>query len=361
MNTFKMFKISGAAALVTALALASCEKAAEDFQPVPENAGTLNALAPGQTAHIYVSSGTTPVMGIYNVTNLAGITSKMVNVGNADSDGLALYPFGDAIFQLDRTNNRVRAYNNASALLNGSTPTPSASSNADFTNGREITASQGQLVVAQDADPSNNNLNKFLIYRSSPYSLMLQKTYTADINLWGLQAVGPNMYAVQDNSSILAYYSDFFSKADGSTITPTWKLTIEGLVRTHGIEYDAAADIMVLSDVGDANSATDGAIHVITGFSAKAAAALAGGTTGTIPLSQQRRIAGSNTLLGNPVDVSYNSAANKIYVAERANGGGRVLVFDFPESSGNPTPAAMQAFPAAAAIFLKINNAGSGF
>jgi len=361
MNTFKMFKVSGAAALITALAFTGCEKAVEDFQPVSGTDVTMNALAPGQTASIYVSSNTTPVMGIYDVTNLAGITSKMINIGNNDADGIAIYPFGDAVFQLDRTNNRMRAYNNISTLSNGATPAPSGSSTSDFTNGREITVSQGRLVAIQDADPSNGNVNKFLIYRSSPFSMNLQKTYDANINLWGLQAIGENVYAVEDNSGNLAYYSNFFNKPSGMMLAPDWKVNIAGLVRTHGIQYDAAADIMVLTDVGDAGSATDGAIHVITNFSQKVATALGGGTTGTIALNQQIRIAGSNTLMGNPVDVSYDSATNKIYVAERANGGGRVLIFDMPASSGNPAPVANLPFAGASAITLRFQSAGSGF
>lgn len=362
MNTVKMFKVSGAVALIGALALTGCEKATEDFQPTTEpTAGVFSALAPGQTANIYVSSGTMPVMGLYNVTNLANISSKTINVANADADGISVLPGGDHIFQLDRTNSQIRAYTGISSLPSGSTPTPSAISTSDFTNGREITVSNGLLTAIQDADVSNGNVNKFLIYRASPFSLNLYKTFTANINLWGLQAVGEHMYAVEDNSANLAYYSDFFNKPSGTMVTPNWKITIEGLVRTHGLQYDTEADIMVLTDVGDAASATDGAIHVITNFSQKAAAAVGSGTTGTIALNQQIRIAGSNTLLGNPVDVAYNNATNKIYVAERANGGGRVLVFDFPTASGNPTPAANMTFAGAAAITLNIQNGGTTF
>lgn len=361
MNTFKMIKVSGAVALMTALFFTACEKAADDFQPALTNDGTLSALAPGQTANIYVSSNTTPVMGVYNVTNLASIVSKTINVGNNDSDGISVSPSGDPVFQLDRTNNRIRAYNDISAMPSGGTPVPSGMSTSDFTNGREISVSQGRLVAIQDADPSNGNSNKFFIYRASPFSLNLFKTFTANINLWGLQAIGENVYAVEDNSGNLVFYSDFFNKQSGTMVTPDWKVSIEGLVRTHGLQYDPQADIMVLTDVGDAGSATDGAIHVITNFSQKIAAALGGGTTGTIALNQQIRIAGSNTLLGNPVDVSYDNATNKIYVAERANGGGRVLIFDFPASSGNPAPVANLPFAGASAITLNIQNGGSGF
>lgn len=361
MNTFKLFKVSGAAALALSLSLTSCDQAADQFQPDVLSSETTNALAPGETASVYVSSNTTPVIGVFNVTNPASVTSKTINVSNNDSDGIHFYPFGDAVFQLDRSTNVMKAYNNVSGLPNGAAPAPSATSTSDFTNGREIAFSSGRVIVAQDADPSNGNLNKFLIYRSSPFSFSLQKSYTANINLWGLQASGENMYAVEDNSGNLAYYSNFFNKISGTMVAPDWKLTIAGLVRTHGIAYDEGSDIMVLTDVGDANSATDGAIHVITNFSSKAAAALAGGTTGTIALNQQIRIAGSNTALGNPVDVSFSTATNKIYVAERANGGGRLLIFDNPVSNGNPTPIANVAFAGASAIVLKIQNGGVNF
>ncbi|NUO02114.1 MAG: hypothetical protein HUU01_16030 [Saprospiraceae bacterium] len=361
MNTFKLFKVSGSAALIFALSFTSCEKAVEDFQPAPGTAGTLSLLAPGQTANIYLSSNTTPVMGVYDVTNLASISSKTINVGNNDSDGILAYPSGDPVFQLDRSNNRINAYNTISTAANGSSPAPSAMSTSDFTNGREITVSQGRLVAIQDADPSNGNVNKFLVYRASPFSVSLFKSFTANINLWGLQAVGESMYAVEDNSGNLAFYSDFFNKQSGTMVTPDWKVNIAGLVRTHGIQYDTEADIMVLTDVGEAASATDGAIHIITNFSQKVATALGGGTTGTIALNQQIRIAGSNTLLGNPVDVAYNNATNKIYVAERANGGGRLLIFNFPESSGNPAPAVNLPFAGASAIALNIKNGSSSF
>lgn len=349
MNTSKGTKLYLVFLAVSGLSLFSCEKSFDEIETaVPDTELSFRSTLP--TANLFVSSNTTPNFGMFDVANPGNIASQMINVANTDADGIALIEYQDALFQLDRTNNRVKAYANVSQLEGGSSPTPSAVSSSDFTNGREISINQGLITVAQDADPSNGNLNKLLVYRASLYSIMLYKTFTTDINLWGVHAYGNDLYAVVDNSDLLAFYQDFNSKPSGA-LSPNWKIHIEGIVRTHGLTYDPLNDIMVLTDVADATSATDGAIHVITNFSQKAATAVNG--SGTIPLNQQIRISGSNTLLGNPVDVAFSQAAGKIYVAERANGGGRVLIFNTPAMNGNPTPIANVPFAGASALYYK--------
>ena len=69
-------------------------------------------------------------------------------------------------------------------------------------------------------------------------------------------------------------------------------------------------------------------------------------------MSNQIRIYGPNSTLGNPVDVAYDYQTNKIYVAERANGGGKVLTFNFPTVSGDTTPEASRDEPGVAGIYL---------
>lgn len=55
-------------------------------------------------------------------------------------------------------------------------------------------------------------------------------------------------------------------------------------------------------------------------------------------MSNQVRIYGSNSLLGNPVDVAYDKVTKKIYVAERLNAGGQVLKFSFPTVLNDMAP-----------------------
>jgi hypothetical protein len=327
------------------LGLSACESAKEDYAPEALN-GEVDFRA-HNTAILYASSNTSGQMGIFEVGAAPNVNQANVNVSYADADGIAYVGYLNTVFQLDRTNNRVKAYNNANTLQNGSSPVPSATSTSDFTNGREIAFGTGKVVVAQDADPSNGNLNKLVVYRASGFSLNLYRSYTVPINTWGIQAQGNDLWAVVDNSNMLSKFDNFFDRPSGN-LSPTSTVQIQGIVRTHGLHYDAATDIMVMTDVGDAASATDGAVHVITGFAAKYAAAAAG--SGMITLAQQIRIAGGNTLLGNPVDVAYSDRTNKIHVAERANGGGRILIFNMPTVNGNPTPIYNQAFAGATAV-----------
>lgn len=89
------------------------------------------------------------------------------------------------------------------------------------------------------------------------------------------------------------------------TITPT-DGTAKISVNLHGILYDRASDILVLTDVGTAASATDGQVFTIAG------AATASGNT---PV--RFRNAGPTSQLGNPVDAALLNGT--LYVAEKAN------------------------------------------
>lgn len=105
---------------------------------------------------------------------------------------------------------------------------------------------------------------------------------------------------------------------------------------------------MVLTDIGDASSDSDGGLVIITDFTSTL-----NGTTdgGTIAMAAQARIEGNNTMLGNPVDVAYSEDSKMIFVAERANGGGRVLVYDYFSTNGNPSPAFSQDVAGASAVY----------
>ncbi len=106
------------------------------------------------------------------------------------------------------------------------------------------------------------------------------------------------------------------------TITPGDGSSVSNL---HGIAYDAAADRLVVSDVGDAMSATDGKIYVI------AAASTASGT-----VTPSRTLAGSSTMLGNPVDIILNGS--ELRIAEKSNN--LILAYEdiFTGDSGDVAP-----------------------
>jgi hypothetical protein len=230
--------------------------------------------------------------------------------------------------------------------------TPSLSltdiSTSDFTNAREIAVSGDKVVVTQDQSAANNNTNKLIVYQKTASGFMLLNSYTVNFKTWGIHLEGDTLYAVADLTGDLLSFENFFDNADGA-ILPTKRVTVEGLVRTHGITYSKRSNTMVLTDVGLAASDSDGGVIVLKGFTELFASTP---NMGTIAMNKQIRIYGSNTFLGNPVDVAYDHFTKTIFVAERLNGGGKLLTFKLPNSNVNAMPASSRPEPGVSSVYL---------
>ena len=314
-------------------------------------AACMNGIA--GAAQFFVSSNTQQKVGVFNISESGQVMDFTFDNVAGDADGIHYDTDADVLYQLNRMNGAVNAYSNVNASLRvGRNPSLSASSSADSKNGREIAVSGGRLVVAQDASDANDQQNRFYVYDASPTAINLTKTYDIDLNLWGIHAAGETLYAIEDNSNRLAIFRNFFSPPSG-VISPTSLVEIEGLVRTHGITYVAAEDLMLLTDVGAASSATDGAYVVVRNFMAASA-------DGVVSLSEQTRIEGPESALGNPVDIAWDAANRMIFIAERANGGGRVLGFPMTMASGDLRPSYNQEFAGASAIHFPGEDTSAG-
>lgn len=298
---------------------------------------------------LFTSSNTS---GMVSVTDLIPDTPNTQNfmVSSSDADGIHYYPSSDEIILASRSNNRLEAYGNLNAAMmnNNAALSLSYSSSSDFNNPREIAVSGSTVIVTQDQATSNGNQNKLFVYEKSTTGFTLQRTYDVDIKLWGIHFDGSTLYAIADLTSDLVAYNNFLSNSDGP-ITPSKRVSIEGLVRTHGITYSTVENTMVLTDVAAATSDTDGGVIVIKNFSTVFSSTA---NNGTISIANQIRIYGPNSMLGNPVDVAYDNVTKMIYVAERANGGGRVLTFSVPTTSGDYAPQSNRVEPGCAAVFL---------
>ncbi|MEM9990770.1 MAG: T9SS type A sorting domain-containing protein [Bacteroidota bacterium] len=290
---------------------------------------------------LFASSNNQGLVGVYTFLADNSTRKRTFMSAGADADGIFYDKDADVVYQLDRANNALQAYMGVND--SGLNPMMSATSSMDFANGREIAVTNGKIVVAQDASDSNGG-NQFFIYDYSPTGFTLEKVYDADINLWGIHAEGTTIHAIEDNTNRLSIYENFFDQAEGP-ITATRSIEIEGIVRTHGITYDAATDMMFLTDVGAASSATDGAFSVIMNFTAAS-------MDGFVSLDEQIVVAGDATLLGNPLDIAFDDNRRMIFIAERANNGGRILGFFIPRESGNIAPVYDNAFPGASAVYF---------
>ncbi len=303
-----------------------------------------------QRLELFTSSNTS---GTITYTDLLATMpmARTFAVGSVDADGIYYYNDRDEVIIASRTNNRLEAYGNFRNTI--STPATSltmtaSSTTGDFTNAREIAVDGSRVVVVQDQAEINGNVNKLLVYQRTSSGFTLEKTFTIGFKLWGIAIENGNLYAVVDLTGDIAVFNSIFSKPTG-TLVADKRVSIEGLTRTHGIAY--SNNVMVLTDVGLATSATDGGIVVIENFNTVFSSTASGGT---IALSNQKRIYGPNSLLGNPVDVSYDKQANKIYIAERLNGGGQVLSFAYPTApQADATPLTARLEPGVTGIYLR--------
>ena len=311
-----------------------------------DNNIVVNRIAPEAiSTQLFASSNNSGLVGVFGV--LADGNNATLNTfasAGVDADGIFYDDDMDILYQLNRTENRVDVYTGVSAAIAGNTmPTLAASSTSDFSNGREIAVAGNKLIVAQDASTSNGNINKLVVYTIGNGTITLDRTFNVNINLWGIHLVGNTLIAIQDNSQNVAFFENIFSNADGTTVEADETVLIVDMGRTHGLTYDEDEDVLILTDIGDAGNASDGALVIIQNFSTKIA-------DNTIIRAEQIRVSGGGSQLGNPVDVAYDADTKMIFVAERAKNGGMILGFRFPALSGGISPAFANNFAGASAV-----------
>ena len=129
-------------------------------------------------------------------------------------------------------------------------------------------------------------------------------------------AASDTLFATGTDGTLIVYenFSEMMgAEGPSKTIVPADADGNKISVNLHGVAYYAANDELILTDVGDAASAEDGALFVISN-----ASEAEGNTTVSV------MIAGPDSWLGNPVDVVFDG--NSAYVAEKSNDA--ILRFD---------------------------------
>ncbi len=338
-----MFKNAGIAltlAVTTMLSVTSCSKDDNDDKKerTPNNSNS--------TVKLFVGSNTGASFNMFDVSEPTDINTKKAFTLNIDADGIAYNSNLDLMLLVNRTESKVDGYTDVNDINSGVSLMADFSSSSDFNNGREIAINDSKIIVADDVDGNN----RLIVYNYNNSAITLDKIVNVDINLWGIHLDGNTLYAIQDNSDTLAVYENFFVNNPG-VISPSYKIQVEGIVRTHGITYDSATDVMILTNIGSAASDADGGIHVISDFTTKSINAQA---TGKIEENDQIIIEGPSTMLGNPVDVAYDRENNRIYVAERAKDGGRILGFNFPTLNGDVLPVYSGLLPGASSVYISL-------
>ncbi|MCH2558167.1 MAG: hypothetical protein MK005_12800 [Alcanivorax sp.] len=146
-------------------------------------------------------------------------------------------------------------------------------------------------------------------------------------NAWDLvyDEDADRVFLAMTNGTVLViddYVAGGFMATPARTITPDGAGTPSNI---HGIDYRADTDTLVITDVGDAAIADDGALYVIEN------AATASGT-----VTPSRTVAGPATRLGNPVDLILDG--DTAYIAEKSNDAVLVYRNVFSGASGDVAP-----------------------
>ena len=297
---------------------------------------------------LFISSNTSGLVSVVDTRDSDNFEVQTFAADGTDSDGIYFNERTGNLFQVNRSGNTIVRYLDVLDDINDdeSVDVDLRAAADGFAGGRGLAVSgNSQFVVAEDDndDSDDDDKDAFVFYQLvNDNSIERIKSVKAPFNVWGIQTNGTDLYAVVDNTDSVAVYSTIFDVENDSTATPDRYIKIDGITRTHGLEYYPDADLMLLTDIGDAGSSTnDGAIIVIRNFSTL--------TGGTIGAADYTRIAGNSTMLNNPVDVAYDEDGERIYVAERANE--MLLRFDL-DAVGDVAPTQAVSIPGISSLYL---------
>ena len=308
------------------------------FYSCSEDDDTVNDNEPSDfRAELYVSNNTNGNPTIYDISDLSNISAKNFVTVSTDAEGIYYDESQDDLVQVSRSDLKLNIYKNFSAAEINEVLNVDLESSADLESPRDVAVNGDIYVVSDNADVDddpNTDDGRFFIYTKSESGFTLRNTVEVAFAVWGIEFVGNDLYAVVDKTSDIAQFSNFTEITTSTVVSPTKRITIEGIVRTHGIGFDDGT--MILTDIGDAGVDSDGGFHVISNFQSKFDGVADGETL--VVANNQVRIAGTNTFLGTPISAEYDADSDIVFIAERANGGGRVLAFENTSAGGNVSP-----------------------
>lgn len=296
-------------------------------------------VTPGRRAELYVTNNANGNITRYSVT---GDSLTTFTTGSMAAEGIVYNSNDDEVIIASRSGLQLNAFTNFSMLTEDADLNADYSSSADLESPREVAFNGSTYVV------SDTGSNIFYVYTKNGSAFSLSATVQIPFPVWGITFKGDDLYAVVDFSNDLAVFYGFAANATTGTLNPSKRISIEGIIRTHGITYNGTDDLLVMTDIGDAdNTMDDGGFQVIPNFSSTFDALSDGETLG---LDMQIRIAGPSTMLGNPIDVAYDSEENAVYISDI--GTGKILGFSGYSDGGDLSPNYMQDLASASSIYF---------
>ena len=299
---------------------------------------------------VFATSNTANSIVAYNFTT-NGILTSTYSTSSNDNEGLYYDLDDDELSVVSRSQSVINSYSNVENTGNGNNLNLFLSSDTVLESPRDIAVKDEFYIVSDNADVDgdpNTDDGRFFIFTRDASGYTLRNIVTVNYAVWGIQLIGNDLYTVVDKTADVAVLKNFITTyTTDVTATPDKQITIEGITRTHGIAENGG--VVILTDIGDAGNDVDGGFHLIGGFISKFNAIPDGGT---LPIAgNQLRVSGALTEMGNPVSVEYDNPSRTVFIAERANGGGKVLFFNNIEAGGNLIPNLSSPFSGASSLF----------
>lgn len=334
--------------LASATLISSCQKSGLD-ELTSENLADANVSKTSvhESNGLYVSAADTAAatknLFLYITSPDYMVDSASYRTEAKDGNGVFYYSAKKELYQLSRAKKTIYVFDDAAALAENPIPARTITDNT-LSSGREITYDKQRdiLYVANNSD-STIRVYKNFSYRSGNVT---GKVLKISGQPWGIfyDDISNSLIVLIDQAAMRLDIFDNPASLSG-TVTASRSLNITNrpngtFSRLHGLTFDAMADVLLVTEIGEATAPVtptdgkpafnaDGGIYVIKNAASKLAS---GGN-----VAADAVIYGSNTMLGNPVDIAFGkvNGFNAMFVAEKANK--KILAFRLNDS-GNIAP-----------------------
>ena len=298
---------------------------------------------------VYAASNTSNKIGVYQLLP-EEIVAGMHDISSNNNEGIFYNKEDDELVINSKEQQVINVFSNVKNTPNGTSLSLALSSASELEHPHDIVV-KGQYYIVADSE-LNSEEGKILIFERDENGLELRNTVSVDYEVWGLEFRGNDLFHTIPNTGDVAVFQDFISSYTTDTIaTPNKRVTIERIENIRGVSSDAG--VFVFTDVGDVDRSKDGAIQSIARFIEKFNAVENGGVL-TFQ-SNQVRVSGEFTKLGNPLDVVYDASIDGIFVAENSRDGGALLFFQGVEVGGEISPVYSFPFEGASSVtFAKL-------
>ncbi|WP_421418787.1 hypothetical protein ACN9JF_12280 [Pseudoalteromonas lipolytica] len=290
-----------------------------------------NDGAPGFAAATFIlANNGQENAGTVNVINQNAAKLSSFNTGA--NEGVVFDSLGNLVQAADSGNGAISTVcqilsRGDGGMYNSDVDRIISGTNSTLVNPKGITISNKHgLIFAADF----NGMQVTVFGKEAAGDVAPLASTVTDAKPWDLtyDEINDRLYVALTNGDV-AVYDNYvmggFAATPARTITPSDETGAKISVNLHGISLESHTNKLVLSDVGSASDATDGALFVISNASQ---------ADGMVTVD--RHIAGPMSMLGNPVDISLTGS--DLRVAEKSNDA--VLVFSniFAGDSGDIAP-----------------------